>query len=72
MAMMTGLIISITISLLIILTLGVAVYKFVSKKKIVEHYYTPLDHIFGQSQIEHHLEKIEKKEMEENDGDDKD
>ncbi|MGC5327568.1 DUF3951 domain-containing protein [Brevibacillus sp. SYSU BS000544] len=69
MIVMTGVMIS--ISLLIIVTVGVALYKYFSKNKIVEHYYTPLDHIFGQTQIEHHEEKVDKKEMDEDESDDK-
>lgn len=64
-------VITTTISFLILITVGVACYKFIYQKKIVEHYYTPLDHVFGQAQIEHHEEKIEKKEMDEDETDDK-
>ncbi|WP_312111979.1 DUF3951 domain-containing protein [Brevibacillus reuszeri] len=37
----------------------------------IEHYYTPLDRMFGQTPIEYHEEKIEKKEAEDEEGDDK-
>ncbi|WP_407922530.1 DUF3951 domain-containing protein [Brevibacillus choshinensis] len=45
---------------------------FFVKKKTIEHYYTPVDHIFGQTPVVHHEEKVEKKEREEGEGDDKD
>ncbi|WP_246009362.1 DUF3951 domain-containing protein [Brevibacillus fluminis] len=61
-----------SIALLILVTLGVAIYQSFVKKKMVEHYYTPFDHIFGQTQVEYHTEKVEKKEEEEGEGDDKD
>ncbi|MGG1663718.1 DUF3951 domain-containing protein [Brevibacillus sp. NRS-1366] len=67
---MSGLIIA--IPLLILVALGMACYQFFIKKKTVEHYYTPLDRIFGQTPIEYHEEKIEKKESEDEEGDDKD
>lgn len=70
MLMMTGLIFS--ISALIIITVGMAAYNFFVKKKTIEHYYTPVDHIFGQTPVVHHEEKVEKKEREEEEGDDKD
>lgn len=70
MYIMSGLIIA--VSLLIFVTLGMASYQFFIKKKTVEHYYTPLDRMFGQTPIEFHEEKVEKKESEDNEGDDKD
>ncbi|GIO08319.1 hypothetical protein J31TS6_43470 [Brevibacillus reuszeri] len=56
MYIMFGLIIA--VSLLIFVTLGMASYQFFIKKKTVEHYYTPLDRMFGQTPIEFHEEKI--------------
>lgn len=70
MLMMSFLIFS--IAALILLTLGVAAYKTFVKKKVVEHYYTPFDHIFGQTQVEYHAQKVEKKEEDDEEGDDKD
>lgn len=70
MLMMSGLIIG--ISLLIAYMLGIACYRFFIQKKTVEHYYTPLDRVFGQTPVEFHEQKIEKKESEDEEGDDKD
>ncbi|WP_286177018.1 DUF3951 domain-containing protein [Brevibacillus brevis] len=53
--MMSGLIIG--VSLLIFGVLGMACYRFFVQKKPVEHYYTPLDHMFGQTPIEFHEKK---------------
>ncbi|MED4587004.1 DUF3951 domain-containing protein [Brevibacillus choshinensis] len=57
---------------LLITAVGLVIYKSFVKKQTVEHYYTPLDRVLGQTQVEHHEEKIEKKETEDEDGDDKD
>ncbi len=70
MMMMSSLIIG--VSLLIFGMLGMACYRFFVQKKPVEHYYTPLDRVFGQTPVEFHEQKIEKKESEEKEGDDKD
>ncbi|PSK11248.1 hypothetical protein C7R92_09915 [Brevibacillus porteri] len=48
------------------------IWGFFVQKKPVEHYYTPLDRVFGQTPVEFHEQKIEKKESEEKEGDDKD
>ncbi|MBG9943099.1 hypothetical protein ABD77_13665 [Brevibacillus formosus] len=60
------------VSLLIFGMLGMACYRFFIQKKTVEHYYTPLDRVLGQTPVEFHEQKIEKKESEEEEGDDKD
>ncbi len=70
MLLMAGLII--TISTLLLVVIGIAVYKAFFRKKIIEHYYSPLDRVFGQTQVEYHAEKVEKKESEDDEGDDKD
>jgi uncharacterized membrane-anchored protein YitT (DUF2179 family) len=57
---------------LVIGTVGSVLYKSIVKKQTVEHYYTPLDRAFGQTSVEHHEEKIEKKESEDEASDDKD
>ena len=67
---MSGL--SFLIAALLITTVGLVLYKSFVKKQTVEHYYTPLDRVFGQTQVEHHEQKIEKKETEDEEGDDKD
>ncbi|MGF9910365.1 DUF3951 domain-containing protein [Brevibacillus porteri] len=68
--MMSSLIIG--VSLLIFGMLGMTCYRFFIQKKPIEHYYTPLDRVLGQTPVEFHEQKIEKKESEEEEGDDKD
>lgn len=63
---------TIMVAACLLVAFGMALYKYVTKKKIVEHYYTPFDHIFGQTQVEFHEQKVEKKEEEEDQGDDQD
>ncbi|MGD8189627.1 DUF3951 domain-containing protein [Brevibacillus ginsengisoli] len=69
-ALFITLVLTSTIAVLILIAFGMALYKFFSKKKIVEHYYTPLDYVFGQTQVEHHEQKVEKKETDEDEEDD--
>ncbi|MCD5323426.1 MULTISPECIES: DUF3951 domain-containing protein [Pontibacillus] len=60
-------------TLLFALLIGIVVYKVMIKKERPSNYYTPFDHIAGQSIDEFHEERQEdEQEEEEDEGDDKD
>ncbi|GGD25124.1 DUF3951 domain-containing protein [Pontibacillus salipaludis] len=63
-------------SLFVLITVAlilIVVYKVMIKKERPDNYYTPFDHITGQSNEEFHEERQEdEQEEEEDEGDDKD
>lgn len=61
----------IAITILILVCLIIISYNRFFQKKTVNNYYTPFDHITGQTEVAFHEEKLDK-EISNEEGDDKD
>nr|WP_309484815.1 DUF3951 domain-containing protein [Bacillus aquiflavi] len=55
--------ISILFPTIITIFFGMVIFNILVKKKSIVNYYTPFDHITGQSTVEFHEEKEEKEEQ---------